>query len=114
MPRCYEYKPIHAANCRECGERFKAKTFVAEFCSGKCRNDYNNRRAVRGMIVYDCIMSMLYEPKTSRGMWNAIRKLAASWKKEDVEKRRGFKSWRDPDARIERNPYLVGEEEGRI
>lgn len=47
--------------CRECGEPFMGLKRHAAFCSTKCRKTWNNRRAVRGALLYDAFMAMRYE-----------------------------------------------------
>ena len=52
--------------CQECGTEFVAKKASAKFCCTKCRKDFNNRRAVRGAMLYDAFMSMRYDRKRAK------------------------------------------------
>lgn len=109
----FSYVAYHKASCRECQAEFEAKSASAEFCSGKCRNDYNNRRAVRGMILFDLFMEMRYRRAGAKGLWSIMCRLAEEWREEDKAKRERFQSWKDPRDYIEKRPYLKAKK-GRI
>ena len=82
--------------CKECGADFKAKQYNAEFCCGKHRNEFNNRRALRGATLYDLEMIERYEPEVfAKHDLAVVRKnLLQHWNNDDGVKRAGRKSWK--------------------
>ena len=113
MASAFMYAAHRENTCRECGGKFRAKKPTAEFCGLKCTNAYNNRRMRRGMLLYDFFMQMRYRRTSARGLWSIMCRLAEEWREEDKRHREGFKSWRDPNAHVDRNPYLKAKK-GRI
>lgn len=93
--------------CKECGERFLGG-WLAEFCSSKCKNRFNNRRAQRGAVLYDLFMATRYQRDEAKdaGCWTFMCALAADWREEDRKERDGRKSWRPFRHVFERFPYL--------
>ena len=82
--------------CKECGADFKAKQYNAEFCCGKHRNEFNNRRALRGATLYDLEMIKTYEPGyyAEHNLADVRENLIAHWQRDDVLARAGRKSWK--------------------
>lgn len=73
--------------CAECAKEFRRRAYNAEFCGGTCRRVFNNRRALRGALLYD--LTMLAEMASNE----AVR--------DDANRRREFllKAWRKEDDR---------------
>lgn len=72
--------------CIECTKEFERATYRASFCGGKCRRDFNNRRATRGAILYDLAMLVLDEKDSKEQVNLAQRRdeVLASWRAEDA------------------------------
>lgn len=94
---------VHA--CVECGAETTAK---GDFCSDRCRHDFNNRRRMRGAELYDLYMAHRFERDRAKqlGVFQAINRLASNYRQEDVARRAGRKSWRAPRTVLEERPYL--------
>lgn len=94
---------VHA--CLECG---KAKTEKADFCSGRCRVRFNNRRKMRGAELYDLYMAHRFDRQRAQelGVFQAINRLASIYRSEDVADRAGRRSWRPPAAVLDERPFL--------
>lgn len=79
--------------CSECGKEFASRQYNAEFCSGLCRNTFNNRRQQRGATLYDLEMLTLADPDVAakheldRRRKNLIRR----WMKDDAKR-----TWKRP------------------
>ena len=92
---------IACRHCRECGQTFNATRTDADFCSTKCRRDWNNRRQQRGAEMYDVFMFMRHERKATEGLkethdvslWTIAAQLASEWKAEDDKERDGRRSY---------------------
>lgn len=95
--------------CRECGHPFVAKRATKEFCGLACRRAYNNRKAVRGALIYDLLMTWRFD--RSDGKDAAARALlgqaAALFKEEDNRERAGRRSWDDLPKWRERNTRIA-------
>jgi hypothetical protein len=106
------YKFTH--ECRECGEKFTSNRAEAESCSTVCRKAYNNRRAVRGAILYDIMMCKRFGRKDMKLGEKEARKLidnlTSAYRRADKHYRKGRKSW-DPLA-FERLPIAFDEKGG--
>lgn len=94
--------------CAECGAAYEARRAESEFCSTSCRMAFNNRRAARGVQLYDLFMAQRYERADSKdwGTWSAMCRLAEDFRGEDIEKRAGRKSWGDWKAFMSNRPWL--------
>lgn len=94
--------------CSECGVTFQGERRHAEFCTGECKTMFNNRRKNRGSIIYDMFMAMRYERDLAKkfGAWTDMCKLAAHWRREDMEKREARRSWGDWRTWQKNNPWL--------
>ena len=95
--------------CRECGNHFLAKRTTREFCSAACRAAHNNRRAIRGALIYDLLMTWRFD--RGDGKDSAARDLmgraAAAFKAEDDRDRDSRQSWDDLCKWRERNPRIA-------
>jgi hypothetical protein len=85
--------------CRECGKEFKAKRVTAEFCSGRCRTAFHNRKAARGSVFYDLFMLVRFDRDAADrdGLWSELCKGASAFKAEDDAERNGRRSWDSAD-----------------
>jgi len=101
---------VHGSNCRaaiclECGWQHARK---GEFCSVRCRTDFNNRRKARGAELYDLFMVLRFDRPLAKllGVYQLVCRMASVFREEDRAKREGRRSWRRPQAVIEERPYL--------
>ncbi|KQU77724.1 transcriptional regulator [Mesorhizobium sp. Root102] len=94
---------VHA--CLECGE---GTSRDGEFCSDKCRSDWNNRRKQRGAELYDLYMAHRFDRATAKDLrvFQAINRMASNFRQEDRSERAGRQSWRRPSAVLDERPYL--------
>ena len=95
--------------CRECGKGVGGLRVDKAFCTSKCRSSFNQRRARRGAEIYDMFMTMRYERTLStraKALWFIACRMANHWREEDVLRREGRLSWRDPTRMIARKRYL--------
>lgn len=93
--------------CLECGAGFE-RAAGREFCSVKCRKDWNNRRMKRGAELYDLYMAHRFDRANAQalGVFQAVNRMASNFRAEDVERREGRRSWRATRAVLEERPYL--------
>lgn len=98
-------------DCLECGKPFLPRQADAEFCAPACRKSWNNRRLVRGAELYDLFMALRWDRRTATGLhvFSALSRLAAGFRREDVDERAGRRSWSSPARIIARRPYLRAE-----
>ncbi len=96
--------------CLECGEGFTAHR-RREFCSRACTRAWNNRRMVRGAMLYDLVMILREDRKlaTLHKVWRTINRLARHYRDEDETGRAGRRSWRPLAAIKQSNPWLWAE-----
>ena len=68
------------------------------FCSDKCSKIFNNRRMVRGAILYDLFRINRRERDKAKqsGIWNAMCRLELSWNDEDA----GRKTWKPAEMAL--------------
>ena len=91
--------------CAECGEPHQRDGL---FCSQSCRLAFNNRRLLRGAVLYDLFMALRFDrhaPSVGQA-WRAMCRAAAAWRDEDHRQRAGRKSWRPPAEVLSRTPAL--------
>jgi len=72
--------------CRECAEPFMGLKRHAAFCSTGCRKAWNNRRATRGALMYDAVMSMRFDRAAAKEAgvdWTMVCRLAEMFNNED-------------------------------
>ena len=103
--------PMRSHVCAECGAPFLAHARLArhaEFCGDACRKGFNNRRAMRGAVLFDLFMTLRYERGLAQKLhvWKMICRLAMDWRTEDKQQREGRKSWRNAKAVLAERPYL--------
>lgn len=97
--------------CLECGQPFRAiaaQTPAQEFCCPDDKRKFNNRRMLRGALVYDFLMASRYERGLAKTLkaWGALCRLAQTFREEDVRERAGRRSWRNVRAVIWERPWL--------
>lgn len=95
------------AECLECGGSYKRRGHNGTFCGGSCRRVFNNRRALRGAVLYDLTMVARYtDDVTGAAAQNALERIEAlmrSWEKEDGQRRR----WKPARLVFEDTTYLT-------
>lgn len=101
----------HPCACLECGGPYTPRQADAEFCGPVCRKAWNNRRLVRGAELYDLVMALRWDRAVASTLhvFTALSRMAAGFRREDVEQRGGRRSWAPPARIIARKPYLRGE-----
>lgn len=102
----------HPCTCLECGSPYTPRQADAEFCSPPCRKAWNNRRLVRGAELYDLVMALRWDRAVATGLhvFTVLSRMAAGFRREDLEQRGGRRSWAPPARIIARRPYLRGEQ----
>lgn len=95
--------------CLECGNRISEAGKPKMFCSGPCRQTFNNRRMQRGAQLYDLFMALRYEraAATDRGIWAIMCRVAMDFRREDEAQRAGRKSWQSMSAALDRLPLTT-------
>lgn len=90
--------PIYRKHCAECGKAFEAKRSNARFHSQQCKQNFNNRRAKRGALLYDLLMINRNERAWAKlhKVWFLITRLAMYWREQDIAERAGRPSWQPP------------------
>lgn len=96
-------KRVH--ECLECGADHRSK---GDFCTTACRVEFNNRRKARGAELYDLYMAHRFQRGHAQklGVFQAINRLASTYREEDKQRRSGRRSWRRATAVLEERPYL--------
>jgi hypothetical protein len=76
--------------CSECGKTYQPRQWNSAFCGTPCSKVFNNRRAMRGAIMYDLIVAQDAKPEAfaSAGLEGRLDDLLAAWKEEDAAKGR--------------------------
>ena len=97
--------------CKECGAEITKKPKRgprAEFCSKECRQGWKNRRLLRGAMMYDVVMNWRFERKGGgdKEAWQALTRLAATFKHEDKMDRDNRPSYRRLRDVLEENPWI--------
>lgn len=94
--------------CLECGAPTATR---ASFCSIGCRRRWNNRRKVRGAVLYDLYMAHRYDRPIAEALQalSLINRLVSTFRAEDNAARAGRRSWRKPGAVLDERPYLRAE-----
>ena len=102
--------------CDECGQEFIAKRADSYYCSTDCRKTFNNRRAMRGAVVYDLLMAMRYERDLAKKLqltWTVVCRLAEMYRRQDdVEGRK--RSWRRASIVMDELGTAINAREGRL
>lgn len=94
-------------HCIDCGAAFVPTRKDAEFCSAPCRTEFNKRRQLRGMILYDLMMINRNERKLAKAakVWFLITRLCMYWRDQDKADRDGRRSWRKAEKVLEANAW---------
>jgi len=94
--------------CPECGELFRTDQCARAFCCEAHKKAFNNRRMLRGAVVYDLFMCLRFDRRLATAMhvWKLLCRLTAAFREEDVERRSGRKSWRAPGEVIAERHWL--------
>ena len=94
--------------CLECGAACVSTAVNAEFCGTACRKAWNNRRAMRGAEIYDLLMVLRFDRgrATHLKVWTLMCRMAALFRQDDWNERKGRRSWLPAEQVIERKPYL--------
>ena len=85
----------YAAKCRECGGSFQAKRYTADFCSSKCRMQFNQRRRERGTELYDVLMAAKFGAGPHKPPAGLVDNLLSAYRNADLHKREGRASWQE-------------------
>ena len=103
--------PRLTGTCLECGRPYAAARANARFCSSGCSRAFNNRRAARGVLLYDLFMTLRCERRVAKALkaWRALCRLAQQWRAEDLARRDGRRSWCEAREVLAGRPYLVAE-----
>lgn len=98
------------ASCAECGKAFRRRAYNGQFCGGTCRRVFNNRRAVRGAILYDLAMIETHNPEHAAKHSFAARReaLIAAWIADD----KGRRTYQSAGLVTEATNYLTYETKG--
>lgn len=101
----------HPCACLECGGPYTPRQADAEFCGQPCRKAWNNRRLVRGAELYDLVMALRWDRAVASTLhvFTALSRMAAGFRREDLNQRDGRRSWSPPARIIARRPYLRAE-----
>lgn len=78
------------ASCLECGKDFRRRGHNGTFCGGVCRRVFNNRRALRGALIYDLTMIANYhdDAEWRKRARDRIQAVLTGWREEDGLRRR--------------------------
>lgn len=73
--------------CWETGRSLLNSHPGSRFIDTKARTDWNNRRKLRGALVYDLLMAWRYDRPiaTALGVFSTICKMLRQWHAEDEE-----------------------------
>ncbi len=94
------------AHCQECNAAYETRRADQDFCTPGCRDSWNNRRRIRGAMLYDYFMAHRVERKSGTGYLRAMGRLVSMWRAEDARAGRA-RSWNDPDSPKNPNRALV-------
>ena len=94
-------RPASGRLCLECDQPVIGKKRRSQFCSGRCRTLWNNRRITRGAELYDLVMEWRFDRATAddRRTLSMICASAARFHEEDKQHRGGRRSW-SPSRRM--------------
>lgn len=86
-------RPRRMCRCRECGATYPQGKKRSDFCSKECRRDFNNRRAKRGVEIYDLAMELRFDRDRAQedGTWSLFCNCLSRFNDED--RKAGRKSW---------------------
>jgi hypothetical protein len=89
--------------CCECGAKFTAQRATKEFCSTKHRQDFNNRKAIRGAAIYDLAMEWRAD-RNAKLAFSLLCRMLSDFREEDD--RAGRRSWNSALSVVHAKPYL--------
>ncbi len=94
-------------DCLNCGKELVTQKFgpPPDFCSKKCRQEFRNRRMIRGALAYDVLMNWRFRRQSGKEALNLLCRMAATWNQEDKEERDGRRSFQKLDDVIQSNPH---------
>lgn len=97
-----------AKHCKECGKSFEPRQWDSEFCCTGCRRNFNNRRAVRGAMLYDVVMLQAFDPDLAErmGLTGSVQDLAYKFREEDLADGRP-RSWKRAGAVVNSVERLI-------
>ena len=103
---------MHQATCGECGTSFRPHYTGSMFCSTPCRQNFHNRRKLRGSQLYDLFMAQRFDRAEAieAETWKSMCRLAAEYREDDTANRSGRRSWfglSNPEHVLNRLPYLL-------
>jgi hypothetical protein len=106
--------PTLTRDCLECGDAFQTPARTPGlFCSVTHKRDFQNRRQQRGAQLYDLLMVTRYDHEAVAKMkaqgislFTLLYRMAADFRDEDHEKRKGRRSWRNPVDVVDDHPNL--------
>ena len=87
--------------CQECGSPTERSVHnrAKRFCSEKCQKTWFNRRAIRGAMLYDFMMTMRYDRDNADQARDNLQNLCRAFRDSDKALREGRRSWKDyPEA----------------
>jgi predicted nucleic acid-binding Zn ribbon protein len=78
--------------CAECAKAFTSgnPAVPTYFCSGKCRDVWNNRRKLRGALLMDMMMILRFDRDAAReeDAWTTMCRMASDFRGEDIQANR--------------------------
>lgn len=94
--------PAHGhGKCLECGGPLPTMDYKGrerKFCSTEHRKAWNNRRMIRGAVLYDEIMRWRYARNEAKDAITTLAQVASVFRGKDVRNRGGRRSWiNDPN-----------------
>lgn len=75
-------------SCLECGKEFRPRQHNAQFCAGPCRTVFNNRRAMRGVMLYDLTVAAATYPGRADELNELRDQVLEAWREHDAAKGR--------------------------
>lgn len=88
--------PMSQIECAECGVHFpNTQSFhPRRFCGEACQRVWKNRRAQRGGLLYDMLMTQRYDRGHQNEARIVLQNLARSFRDSDKRHRAGRRSWK--------------------
>lgn len=89
----------HPCACVNCGASYVAKKAGSKFCKPECNSVWQNRRNLRGAILYDLWMCNRHERGLAKTLkvLHVMTRLAMYWYAQD----HGKKTWNDARQTVE-------------
>jgi hypothetical protein len=85
------------------------KRNTREFCSPSCCRTFNNRKMIRGALLYDSVMTWRWDRGDGKeaAARTLLGQVASLFNAEDGRERDGRRSWDDLTRWKERNPRVA-------